>query len=75
MNGNAPSTQVVDPQYATDNIATKVIENEDFPYWISVRGQDRACLWYQPVGGRRLMMSCRWLWGRAIKVQNLFQGG
>ena len=46
MYGDAPSTQVVDSQYATDNIAAKVIENEDFPYWISVRGQDRACLWY-----------------------------
>ena len=33
---NTPSSQVIDPQYTTNYIPTKVIEDEDLPYRLAV---------------------------------------
>ena len=39
---NAPSSQVRDPQHAADHISTEIVEDKDFPYWISIFVHDRS---------------------------------
>lgn len=36
MDSDATTPQVVDAHYAANNISSKVIENQYFPYWLSI---------------------------------------
>lgn len=51
MYSDPPSSQVVDPKYAADDISPKVVEYKDLPYWITVGVQDGSCFGNQAIGG------------------------
>jgi hypothetical protein len=53
MNGNSPCTEVIDAQYAADDIAAHAIKDQDLPDGIAIFIQDRGGVGDQTaVGGR-----------------------
>ena len=51
MDGDAPGTQVVDPQHAADDVAAQVVKDEDLPDGLAIVVEDRGGLGGQAVGG------------------------
>lgn len=73
MYGNPPCSQVVDSQHTADDIPTKVVENKNFPYWISVGVQDGCGFGDEAVCRRGIMLAGRRLMRGMIEVEDFSQ--
>lgn len=40
MNSNAPCPKVINPEYATYNVPSHIVEHQNFPDWVAILVQD-----------------------------------
>ena len=50
MNSDAPRPEIVDAENAAYDISSKVIEDQDFPYWLPVIAEDGSGLRDKSIG-------------------------
>lgn len=66
---DAPSSQVIDPQYATYYIPTQVVKDQHLPNRFAIRVEDRCGLRDQTVGRSRFMVKISRILRHVIEVQ------
>lgn len=68
-----PRSQIIDPQHTANHISSKIVKDQDFPYWIPLGIKDWSCFGNEAIRSRKVMLGYGWFGRGMVEVQDFFE--